>query len=81
MDGGDLMKPPAAVVCHFQGLCRLLLLLLLLFGLWVIADRLEPCVVPTRRCRFMTVTADLRSWAPSYKTRPTYYLSARPDGR
>ena len=57
------------------------LLLLLLFGLWVIADRLEPCVVPTRRCRSLTVTADLRSWAPSYKTRPTYYLSARPDGR
>ena len=56
-------------------------LLLLLFGLWVIADRLEPCVVPTRRCRSLTVTADLRSWAPSYKTRPTYYLSARPDGR
>ena len=23
MDGGDLMKPPAAVVCHFQGLGRL----------------------------------------------------------
>ena len=33
-----------------------MLLLLLLFGLWVIPDRLEPCVVPTRRCRFMTVT-------------------------
>ena len=59
----------------------LTMLLLLLFGLWVIADRLEPCVVPTRRCRSLTVTADLRSWAPSYKTRPTYYLSARPDGR
>ena len=27
----------------------LLLLLLLLFGLWAIADRLEPCLVPTRR--------------------------------
>ena len=66
------------MVCH---MLLLLLLLLLLFGLWVIADRLEPCVMPTRRCRSLTVTADLRSWAPSYKTRPTYYLSARPDGR
>ena len=32
-----------------------MLLLLLLFGLWVIADRLEPCVVPTRRCRSLDI--------------------------
>ena len=34
-----------------------LLLLLLLLGLWTLPDRLEPCGMLARRCRFMTVTA------------------------
>jgi hypothetical protein len=41
----------------FGAMHNMLLLLLLLLGLWTLADRLEPCGVLARRCRFLTVTA------------------------